>query len=341
MKNISPQKSNSLTIDICKFIGAYMVVAIHTTSLNLFGTGALNAVYVNFLYCAVPCFFMASGYLIASRMEWPFTANDNLQKIAHAFLKMLKLYLLWSLVYLPLAILDYKRSGFGVMEATINYIKGLVFVGEHYGSWILWYMLSAIYAFGIIYILLKIKINPWAITVLGLVVILCGAVLDILSGTTSDISPVINFIRKLMRATTINGRIFRGLFYISLGMLLTRIKIPVWADIIIAICGFAGCAVFSRYSGFFVILCAVGLFGIIISVKVPYVSDRKILRRASMIIYFIHLYIYTILVLRFDLQNGKWTFLIVSIITTVIAFAYIAICDLIKRKNAVKRKEKA
>lgn len=60
-----------------------------------------------------------------------------------------------------------------------------------------------------------------------------------------------------------------------------------------------------------------------------------------MIIYFIHLYIYTILVLRFDLQNGKWAFLIVSIITTVIAFAYIAICDLIKRKNAVKCKEKA
>lgn len=56
--------------------------------------------------------------------------NDNLQKIAHAFLKMLKLYLLWSLVYLPLAILDYKHSGFGVMEAAINYIKGLVFVGD-------------------------------------------------------------------------------------------------------------------------------------------------------------------------------------------------------------------
>lgn len=35
MKNINPQKSNSLTIDICKFLGAYMVVAIHTTPWNL------------------------------------------------------------------------------------------------------------------------------------------------------------------------------------------------------------------------------------------------------------------------------------------------------------------
>ncbi len=42
MKNINPQKSNSLTIDICKFLGAYMVVAIHTTPWNLFGTGAFN-----------------------------------------------------------------------------------------------------------------------------------------------------------------------------------------------------------------------------------------------------------------------------------------------------------
>lgn len=61
MKNITPQKSNSLTIDICKFLGAYMVVAIHTTPWNLFGTGAFNTVYLNFIYCAVPCFFMASG----------------------------------------------------------------------------------------------------------------------------------------------------------------------------------------------------------------------------------------------------------------------------------------
>ena len=71
MKNINPQKSNSLTIDICKFLGAYMVVAIHTTPWNLFGTGAFNTVYLNFIYCAVPCFFMASGYLLAGRMEWP------------------------------------------------------------------------------------------------------------------------------------------------------------------------------------------------------------------------------------------------------------------------------
>lgn len=267
--------------------------------------------------------------------------KDNLPKVAHAFFKMLKLYLLWSLAYLPLAIFDYRRSGFGVREAAIRYIKGLVFSGEHYGSWMLWYMISAIYALGIIYLLLKIKVNPWAITALGLVFILCGAALDMLSGTTNDISPAINFIRKLMWATTGNGKVFRGLFYISFGMLLTKIKIPVWADVLITLCGFAGCVAFNKYTGFFVILCAVGLFGIIISVKVPYVSDRKILRRASMIIYFMHLYVYMILVLRFGLHSGKRAFLIVALITTAIAFAYIAICDLIKRKNAVKCKEKA
>ena len=341
MKNITPQKSNSLTIDICKFLGAYMVVAIHTTPWNLFGTGAFNTVYLNFIYCAVPCFFMASGYLLAGRMEWPLTAKDNLPKVAHAFFKMLKLYLLWSLAYLPLAIFDYRRSGLGVREAAIRYIKGLVFSGEHYGSWMLWYMISAIYALGIIYLLLKIKVNPWAITALGLVFILCGAALDMLSGTTNDISPAINFIRKLMWSTTGNGKVFRGLFYISFGMLLTKIKIPVWADVLITLCGFAGCVAFNKYTGFFVILCAVGLFGIIISVKVPYVADRKILRRASMIIYFMHLYVYMILVLRFGMHSGKRAFLAVALITTVIAFAYIAICDLIKRKNAVKCKEKA
>lgn len=61
MKNINPQKSNSLTIDICKFLGAYMVVAIHTTPWNLFGTGAFNTVYLNFIYLRRALFLHGVG----------------------------------------------------------------------------------------------------------------------------------------------------------------------------------------------------------------------------------------------------------------------------------------
>lgn len=56
MKNITPQKSNSLTIDICKFIGAYMVVAIHTTPFEQ-TDGVISNIYFIFLKCAVPFFF--------------------------------------------------------------------------------------------------------------------------------------------------------------------------------------------------------------------------------------------------------------------------------------------
>ena len=61
MKNISPQKSNSLIIDICKIIGAYMVVAIHTTPFEQ-TDGVISNIYFTLLKCAVPFFFMASGF---------------------------------------------------------------------------------------------------------------------------------------------------------------------------------------------------------------------------------------------------------------------------------------
>ncbi len=48
MKNISPQKSNSLIIDICKFIGAYMVVAIHTTPFEQ-TDGVISNIYFTLL----------------------------------------------------------------------------------------------------------------------------------------------------------------------------------------------------------------------------------------------------------------------------------------------------
>ena len=151
MEKPTLQKSSSFPIDVCKFLGAYAVVAVHTTPWNLFGTGAFNSIWLNLIYCAVPGFFMATGYLIARRMEWPFRSESSLSCISHSFLKMVKLYLIWSLVYLPFAVFDYRRSGIGVHEAVIRYIKGLIFSGEHYGSWMLWYMLSAIYTGGLDY----------------------------------------------------------------------------------------------------------------------------------------------------------------------------------------------
>ena len=67
MKNISPQKSNSLIIDICKFIGAYMVVAIHTTPFEQ-TDGVISNIYFTLLKCAVP--FSLCQQVICLRGVW-------------------------------------------------------------------------------------------------------------------------------------------------------------------------------------------------------------------------------------------------------------------------------
>lgn len=340
MKNISPQKSNSLIIDICKFIGAYMVVAIHTTPFEQ-TDGVISNIYFTLLKCAVPFFFMSTGYLFARRMEWPFHTQESLSLVSHALVKTVKLYVVWSIIYIPFSVIDFYRSNIGFSSAVVTYIKDFFFVGEHYGSVILWYLLASVYAFALIWLLLKIKVNPWIIAAIGFVLLCTRNYIEIAGGSESA-SMAVKILSKIMGTEFIGQKLFGGLFYISFGMLLGRIKIPVFVDILIMVAGFIGCIALPRFSSFFVITCAVGLFGIAISIKLSYVSEHKILRRLSTGIYFIHLYVYYFVSrLIFHQYHGISAFLIVSLVTTLLAFAYIAICDLIKRKNAVKCKEKA
>ena len=340
MKNISPQKSSSLPIDIGKFLGAYMVVAIHTTPFEQ-TDGAISSIYFTLLKCAVPFFFMASGYLFAQRMEWPFKSKESLSLIAHALWKTTKLYVLWSIIYFPFSLFDFYRSGIGLRNAAITYIKDFFFVGEHYGSVILWYLLASIYAFSIIWLFLKAKVNPLIITIVGFILLFTRNYIEIL-GSSESTFQVVRILSKVMGTSLISQRLFNGLFYISFGMLLKKIRIPVLVNVLLVAVGLIGSVMFNRYANLFVIVCAVGLFGIAISIKLPYISEHKIMRRLSTGIYFIHLYVYYFISRQiFHQYHGILAFLIVALITTVIAFGYIAISDIIKRKNTAKHKEKA
>lgn len=331
MKNITPQKSNSLTIDICKFIGAYMVVAIHTTPFEQ-TDGVISNIYFIFLKCAVPFFFMSSGYLFAQRMEWPFSSKEGLSLISHALFKTVKLYVIWSIIYLPFSVLDFYRSDIGLRSAILTYIKDFFFVGEHYGSVILWYLLASAYAFAIIWLFLKIKVNPWIIMTIGLVLICARNYVEI-AVSSENISETVKILSKIMGANIVNKRLFDGLFYISFGMVSGRIRIPILADVFIMAAGFAGGVLFKNFSSFFVIVCALSLFGIAKSIKLSCVSERKILRRMSTGIYFIHFYVYYLISrLIFHQYNGIPAFLIVSSVTTAAVFAYIVIYDAIRQK---------
>lgn len=59
------------------------------------------------------------------------------------------------MVYCPLAIYYYCNNNESFLFNTADFIRGFLFVGEHYNSYALWYLLSCIYGLLFIYFLIK------------------------------------------------------------------------------------------------------------------------------------------------------------------------------------------
>ena len=148
------------SLDLCKFIMAFAVIAIHTDPLVDCSNTAMSRIGYLFLSMAVPFFFLTSGYLLAAKLLFPFSRQEDLSKIRRYMTKILKMYLLWTLLYLPMALWHFVATGKTLHRAIQLYIQGFFFVGQQYNSWPLWYLLSTFYTLGVLYLLLKCKAPP-------------------------------------------------------------------------------------------------------------------------------------------------------------------------------------
>ena len=288
------RKYNS--IDLCKLIMAVCVVAIHTDPLNKCTNSFVLSIYNCMLRMAVPFFFLSSGFLLANKLSYPFSDDFSITKIKNYLQKIVKLYLIWNIVYLPLALYDYITANIGIKSAVFLYIRGLLFVGEHYNSWILWYLLSTIYALVLILFLLKrVHLKPEIIVVVGAVIYLLSTGISFLAAYDNDLPLIFSIMKKALKYTIINGRILTGSFYIPVGMLLARKKMNTQRALLMFIVGFVANIISNNYFivSITLVVCSVGFFSIIKNIELPdslvYVWARKM----STVIYFIHLYIWT------------------------------------------------
>ena len=107
MKEGIKEKYNS--IDLFKFLMACCVIAIHTQPFFGCSNFLVKKVYDSIVNCAVPFFFMASGFLLAVKLKWPYSLKENEVILKKYLVRIMKMYALWSLIYLPLAIFYYMR----------------------------------------------------------------------------------------------------------------------------------------------------------------------------------------------------------------------------------------
>jgi surface polysaccharide O-acyltransferase-like enzyme len=194
---------------------AIFVIAIHTHPFGNVELEILQKIYSTIVSIAVPFFFISSGFLVFNKME----NFDNI-KIRKYLLKLIRLYL----IYMPLTIYDYANNNHSLIFNVWLFIRGLFFIGEHYNSWILWYLLSLIYSMLLIGILITCKIR---IRVIYLISVLLFIFANIMTIWVNNIDILHGFIQtptRYFQYCFSNGRLFTGMFYVMTGVIISKYK---------------------------------------------------------------------------------------------------------------------
>ena len=143
---------------------------------------------------------------------------------------------MWNIIYFPLALIGYKNSDSTILYAVMDYIRGLLFVGEHYNSWILWYLLSTTYSLIFIAICKKYCFSNKQILGIGTFLWLWAVALTLVSKNMLSLnSEGLNSIVGIFIKFFLSGRIFTGIFYIPLGMTVYKMKKWNWKGSVILI----------------------------------------------------------------------------------------------------------
>jgi peptidoglycan/LPS O-acetylase OafA/YrhL len=81
---------------------------------------------------AVPFFFIASGFLLAKKLQLPLHKEENIDIIKKYLIRIVKLYLIWNIIYLLLAIIGFILEKSTPLMSIYLYLRGLFLVGQQY-----------------------------------------------------------------------------------------------------------------------------------------------------------------------------------------------------------------
>ena len=146
MSNYSlAEKKEYFAVDLTKFIVAYLNMSVHFTIFKDVNTD-FNFWWTQvFCRVSVPYFFIASGYFSANKLQ-------DKEKILVYLKRIFQMYVLYTLIFLPDLINEYKRERLGLVEGVLEFLKAFFFTGSYFH---LWYFLALMVGVALIYLLIN------------------------------------------------------------------------------------------------------------------------------------------------------------------------------------------
>ncbi|MBD1432230.1 acyltransferase family protein [Sphingobacterium sp. DN00404] len=279
-----PRTVTYFGLDLFKFLMAICVVAIHTHPAGTDGTGFIFKMYDSFLKIAVPFFFFTSGYLLAHKLSDDYQLNETV--ITGFIKKLVKLYLIWTLIYMPLTLYGLSLDGELSLKGAAITLRNILFKGENYFSWPLWYMLSLVYFGLLLWISNRFK---WRYEILLIITILIY-VLNFVNVNFLGVS-YLDTLKKVFGTT----RIFSGFVFIALGLFIYQRTLKSrfwWAILALAITLYIGTLSIPLLSDLMVIGAAIAIFFIGCNITSDNKAISSFFRKISIVMFFTHMYFY-------------------------------------------------
>ncbi|MBQ0064694.1 MAG: acyltransferase family protein [Firmicutes bacterium] len=128
-------KRQYAAVDIAKWVSALLVVCIHTFPF-LEISETLNLLWIaTVCRLAVPFFFVSSAFFLFKKFE-DGEEDHNKEVLFDYCMRILKLYGIWTVIYLPYTIWDHMATGFS-LTGIVSYFRDLFLNGSYYHLWFL------------------------------------------------------------------------------------------------------------------------------------------------------------------------------------------------------------
>lgn len=215
------QISKYKLIDLLKFVCAFLVMGIHTRPFQASSELLDRVFYYDISNYAVPFFYACTGYFL---VIWH--PKEKLQtKLKFRSMKILKTYLMWSIIYLPLTVCGWFVEGRLEPKYLVLCLRNYILVGENFYSWTLWYLNGLFFALLLIGVLSK-RFSIKQISGIGIFAYIVGIGLTMLNGYSESMPLFCARAVKLyfsLFVTTRNG-LFQSLVFVAFGMMIAEIE---------------------------------------------------------------------------------------------------------------------
>lgn len=207
-------------LDAVKFILALLVAQRHIIQIFFDGNSRWRILVGNWLSnLAVPVFFIIAGFFLFRKMD----ERSSDPKIVYRYcVRILKLYLIWSVLYLPVDIRNWYYGTRNVKEGILSYLQSFFFCSSIPQ---LWYLPALCVACLLVWFGWSKGMKLWQLLTIGFCLLLAGYLSDnwYYNQRFPDALSQLTACYRRYFITPRNG-IFYGSFYVAAGLAFARIS---------------------------------------------------------------------------------------------------------------------